>query len=392
MDLESELITQQSATETETEIMTAGPIVIPAKDRIAKGQPYYTPLTEKDLTWKVPNNAATETQSFYFVTEDNKFMFFQLAFAVVGWIHNVQISYNIIDTDKSQFKTITCSSSSFKTSSDKLSAECDNLAYERTADPKTGLSIYKVHFKPPSGLQGEFTFICSDNGAQIGADGTSYVGTNQPSGAVKHGLLYSNQVQGHVAAIDGDLKGRLYQLNGQGLFVHATIGDKPYSVLSTSYFTYFRGKDTNLLSLQYFPPSKYNYSGAIDVTVVYKEGRLFTITAESELTRLDNIKDPDTELSTPKRVNLKFDSYGIKDGKLDTEAAKLGFELSTNELKLYDRVDVISNLPYFIRKIIQAFITKPYIYEYFQPATLSISNGEQTEVIEGNLFYELSYC
>jgi hypothetical protein len=89
---------------------------------------------------------------------------------------------------------------------------------------------------------------------------------------------------------------------------------------------------------------------------------------------------------------LNFNSYGIKDGKLDTEAAKLGFELSTKDLKLYDRVDVISNLPYFIRKIIQAFITKPYIYEYFQPATLSISNGDQTEVIEGNLFYELSYC
>lgn len=58
----------------------------------------------------------------------------------------------------------------------------------------------------------------------------------------------------------------------------------------------------------------------------------------------------------------------------------------------YDRVDVMAEVPGFVKTIVaNAAGTKPYIYQYHPTMTLELKVGEETKKEEGKAFIEATF-
>ena len=54
-------------------------------------------------------------------------------------------------------------------------------------------------------------------------------------------------------------------------------------------------------------------------------------------------------------------------------------------------VDVLSSLPYFLRKMVQYIISKPFMFISSKEASFTLTNGNQKIDIQGTLFTEVSF-
>ena len=91
-------------------------------------------------------------------------------------------------------------------------------------------------------------------------------------------------------------------------------------------------------------------------------------------------KGTDYQIPTALKMNLKeFNGNGQ-------------LELKVEKLNLISKVDVLGELPFLLRKIIQLMVSKPFLFLYYQPSTLNLvsENGERSSHT-GLLYSEISY-
>jgi Svf1-like C-terminal lipocalin-like domain len=52
---------------------------------------------------------------------------------------------------------------------------------------------------------------------------------------------------------------------------------------------------------------------------------------------------------------------------------------------------VLAELPFLVRKFIQAFITAPFVYQWFETAAAEVTVDGVTSRIEGKVFQECTF-
>jgi hypothetical protein len=82
-------------------------------------------------------------------------------------------------------------------------------------------------------------------------------------------------------------------------------------------------------------------------------------------------------------------SHNISGTTFDEKAISIKIALGLGNM--LDKIDVLAELPFLIRKFIQAFITKPFVYQWYEPATLNIDIGGSSIVCNGNAFQENTF-
>lgn len=58
---------------------------------------------------------------------------------------------------------------------------------------------------------------------------------------------------------------------------------------------------------------------------------------------------------------------------------------------LVDKINVLAELPFLIRKFIQTFITAPFVYQWIEDAEARIEVGGEVHVLEGRVFQECTF-
>lgn len=115
-------------------------------------------------------------------------------------------------------------------------------------------------------------------------------------------------------------------------------------------------------------------------------GKLVGAAVDTELQIYDEILDPDSKYKWPAHYKYIINGYMLEDSR----PYKVEIELkSTN---LYHKMDILGYLPWVIRMIIKAFIARPFLFQWFDEATASITIGDDDPIIlNGKCLHECTF-
>ena len=192
-------------------------------------------------------------------------------------------------------------------------------------------------------------------GFVAGKNGTSSFGTDpaKPWGRMRHAFWPRCRVEGSIMTQQGPV-----DFKGTGCFVHALQGMKPHFAASTWNFANFQSASYSAVLMEFTTPKSYGET-SVSVGGLIVDGDILMAGASPDVkVKHTEIKgDPDNDWPEPSAVTYSW-SGKTKDGKVITA------ELAGSILPRADRVDVMGELPKFVKQIVAGTAgTKPYIYQ-----------------------------
>lgn len=270
----------------------------------------------------------------------------------------------------------------FVLSDDKRSVKTDHFNITLDAAQK----VYKIQITHPE-LVVSMDFERVDQGFKVG-EGKTYLGGTGDSasanGYVSHKFWPRATAKG-TFIIDK----ALHEVEGHGMFIHAIQGMQPQLIASNWNFVNFQAKDAALSMMQFQTTKQY---GAININQgsIVLHDKLISVCVENGVELLDLKKDEETDYDIPQRIKLTWKGKTIKQ-EGEEEAKDVSVEMIVTVKNLIDKIDVLNEIPWFLKKLVQAFVVKPYIYQWLDTATAEITVGDEKHSIEGNCFQELVF-
>ncbi|KAI8341088.1 oxidative stress survival, Svf1-like protein [Chlamydoabsidia padenii] len=349
-------------------------------ETITDGQ-YYGALSNKDLDWTLASGSSTENQVFYVTTATGGFAFVQLIHSNIG-IWNPTISFTCRFYEPSSntniFKNINMSK--FELSDDKRSVKTD--FFDITLDQAQ--QTYNLKITHPD-LIVSLDFTRVDKGFKVG-EGRTYLGGDQGSAAgyVSHKFWPRAQAKG-TFIVDK----QLHEVEGDGMFIHAIQGMQPQLIASNWNFVNFQAPEAALSMMQFQTTKQY---GAVNINQgsLVLHDKLICVSIDNHVELLDLEKDEDTEYDIPRRIKLTWKGKTIKEEGAE-DVKDVSVEMIVTIKNLVDKIDVLAEIPWFLKKLVQTFVVKPYIYQWLDKATATITVGDQVVQVEGNCFQELVF-
>ena len=219
---------------------------------------------------------------------------------------------------------------------------------------------------------------------------------------MRHAFWPRNICTGTITTKDGPI-----DFQGKALFIHALQGMKPHHAAAKWNFVDLQGPNFSAIMMEYTTPPSYGTT-VVNVGGLIKDDQIITAGSSNSAAHSQIKGDPENDWPEPEAV--KFEWKGTtKDGK--PVYAKLEGPLGER----LDRVDVMAEVPGFIKKIVAgAAGTKPYIYQVrihhpshqvdyinsdrtqYSPhetkVVLKVKIGDEEEVVEeGRLFTEATF-
>ncbi|KAN0063903.1 putative cell survival pathways protein [Thecaphora frezii] len=434
----------------------------PVTDAFAQDS-LFGPLEKSDLEWTCAGGFTTETQTWYTVLDDGAFATSQIIHSAVGlWYPQVQMTFKYFNPKTGQKIWKSVNASKFVSppvanlagpSGDKRSSKADQFTVLFSTDDN-GNDLYTITANLDDELQLSYTFTRPSEtlGWKLGSGpkgGMSFFGANagSPDGYVVHRFWPIALSQGHIIS-----KGQAIDAKGQGMFVHAIQGMRPNLVASKWNFANFQADDEKLgkvsaIMMEFTTTSDYGTAkgsgsqlqGAqpsqaasresltVNIGSVVVDGKLVTVTgatrgstagddepsqrSRSRAHHLDKTLDQDTGYQAPQSIRYTWqgpllDAASGKGSASDAVEAELTVELgkpypSSETHGLVDKVDVLAEIPYVVRKVVNVVAgTKPYIYQTLNPTRLELQlpqgyqgrgADEAKHQVQGTLFEEHTF-
>lgn len=343
------------------------------------GDPAFTELNKENLKWQALNYTNVETQTFYFLSDAGHIGFFQVIYNnIFGARTTVQFNTKLFYPNNEK---------PFLWSSDPLSNhsfdegyhsfQADGVSVQLNEDG----SAYTIKAAVNNSSLVNVKFIRSSPGFQGGKNGTSTYGTdpNEPWGSMHHHFWPRCSVEGSVITREGEVK-----VDGRGMFSHALQGMKPHHAASRWNFINVQSPSYSAIIMEFKTPPSYG-STVVRVSGIATDGKLLTAGINGDIKHLETEQDSDNEWLVPTSVSCSW-AGKTDDGKEIT--AEVTSALGTS----YDRVDVMAEVPGFIKSIVaSAAGTKPYIYQFAPKVTIKVKVGDEVKEEEGVMFAEATF-
>lgn len=234
-------------------------------------------------------------------------------------------------------------------SEDKLNFYADNLAVELSDDGKS----YTVKSMVNEDALINLTVSSKTPAFVVGKDGNTLYGTDpkNPWGRMRHAFWPRCVAEGTVTTKDGTI-----DFKGKAFFVHALQGMKPHHAAARWNFVEFQGKDYSAMMMEFTTPTSYA-STTVNVGAIVKDGEVVYAGCGNTAEHITTTTDTDNDWPAPEQVK-----YSWTGKTTDGKALEAIIEGSLN--KCLDRVDVMAEVPAFVKSIIAAAAgTKPYVYQ-----------------------------
>ncbi|KAJ1308080.1 hypothetical protein OPQ81_002145 [Rhizoctonia solani] len=381
----------------------------------------FSPLESKDLEWTCAGGFVTETQTWYNFLQDGTLLWCQIIHSAVGlWYPQIQFTCRIFDpkTKETTWKSINITG--FVTpppGKDKRSSKSDQFTV--TLAPGTGefAEQYEINANLEDiQLALKISRPSSAQGFKVG-NGHSYFGTdlNKPEGYVVHRFWPRTQCSGAVIK-----SGQVIEANGVGMFVHAIQGMRPNLVAARWNFCNFQSSDeaVSAIQMEFTTIGAYGREGAgsggvsVNLGGVVVGGKLVCVTGEthwpseapvadapvqSRAVHLGRVTDPETGYKQPSQVQFTWVAPGVGDAA--PVKAELTADVGTPDAPkgLVQKVDVLGEIPTALKMVISyAAGTKPYIYQWLNPGTLSVTGPESlipggSKTFNGTVYNEATF-
>ncbi|KAF8071897.1 survival factor 1 [Lyophyllum atratum] len=415
---------------TSAPVDPTAPNLHPVSERF-KHDELFGKLEPKDTEWLCAGGFATETQTFYVSADDGSILMCQVIHSAVGlWYPTIQFvfKYHNLKTKETIWKSVNVTN--FVTPPpglDKRSCKADefSITYKHTPDSDHP-EIYTIRANLAVDLQLSFEIArpAAIPGWKVGngpKGGYTYFGPvpEKAEGFAIHRFWPHVKATGHVIH-----NGKASTYQGPGIMVHAIQGMRPNLLAASWNFANFQSEQhggVSAIQMEFKTCDSHGRKGAgsggvwVNVGSLVVGGKLLSVTADtkypgeepldtgviSRTTHLNAVLDPDTSYQQPRQILFKWQGPSIIADAPGPVKAQLEVDVGDNENPkgLIEKVDVLAEIPYVVRMAVNYVAgTKPYIYQWLNPATLSISGPESvlpglSEGLEvsGSLFNEASY-
>ncbi|CBX93872.1 hypothetical protein IAQ61_003750 [Plenodomus lingam] len=343
------------------------------------GEPAYTELTKKDLKWATLDYTNVETQTFYAFTEEGHVCFLQVIYNNIAGLR-VTVQFNVklfYPNNEKPFLWVSDPVSNYGFDEEQHSFFADGVSIELSPDG-TAYTI-KAAVNDKSLVNVKFTRTAP--GYMGGKDGTTNYGTDPkaPWGSMHHHFWPRCSVEGSIITKEGEVN-----MKGRGMLSHALQGMKPHHAAARWNFVCFQSPSYSAIIMEFTTPPSYANT-VVRVAGIASDDKLIVANTDCDVRHTATKEDPDTHWPEPTAAAYHWQGK-TADGKevtADLEGA-LG--------KIYDRVDVMAEVPGFIKAIAaSAAGTKPYIYQYAPKLTIKIKVGDEVKEEEGLLFTEATF-
>lgn len=371
---------QQLANVAGTQEPIYGPTAIKSVAEEAKETPY-TELTRDDLRWKSLGSTNVETQTFYFTTKAGDLGIAQVIYSNVAGLHiTCQFTAKVFPSDPAKaprWSSTMLQNAEF--SEDRSCFYADNCALELSEDGKT----YTIKSMVDENCIVNMKVTQTAPGFQAGKTGTTLFGTDlsKPWGSMRHAFWPRCECEGTMTTPEGTI-----DFSGQGYYVYALQGMKPHHAAAKWNFCNFQGPKYSATIMDYTTPPSYG-STRVTVGALLKDGEIITANCDSTASHTKTEGDPESDWPAPSEIKFTWKGK-TKDGK-DVEGVLEG---PLGERR--DRVDVMDEVPGFVKKIVaSAAGTRPYVYQYKprHTLTLKLKIGDEEILEEGQLFSEATF-
>ena len=184
------------------------------------------------------------------------------------------------------------------------------------------------------------------------------------------------------------IKGQKVDCAGTALYVEAVSTLAPHAVANTwDFFTLHAPAEQAAVSLIGFKsPAKYGsvefYQGSITL-----DGKLIAVLIDNASQHVSVEKDPQNGYNIPTEVAYQWSGRTIEGNKPITASTKVKIG------KAESCIDILAELPWLIRKAIQAMLAKPFLYQFVdRQAEVEIKIGEEApRVIQGRAYTECTF-
>lgn len=323
----------------------------------------------KDIVWVEEKDWANEAVLVYFITEEGC-GYIQIVFSSMSVNVITQASVKYWSKDVNKFSTKTGKSSALVISEDKRSCSAIDTSF-------TALETDHFHYKIKSSFDEkiqfdlDFTSTC-DYAYQT--DKIPFDPTNIKNGYCIHRFIPTGRVAGTAI-----VEGKTIQINGTALYSHA-VQQNPQYCKRWNLFTMNNGKDGLMLLEFVSKNAKVSKSGLV------LDNKLVAVSTDCEVKEISNEKDPDTKYDVPKEMQYIVKGKTIEGGKPFTATVTM------KPSNMVAKLDCLSFLPFLIRKFVQTFISKPFIYQWLDQGEVKLEiEGEAPRTISGTVFQETSF-
>lgn len=340
----------------------------PVTDSIKSGEANSRETTSQDLAWQLPSSTNVETQTFYFTDLKTGYTgFAQIIHSnLMGVKTTAQFTFRLYNS-KLGHEDPNCIWTS--TALEDFRAEGSNfyangLSFELSED--NTVYTLKSNVTPESVV--ELTVTRLVPGVVFGKDGTTLYGDDveNPWGSMRHLFWPRCSVTGSVK-----LKNDIVAIDGYTMFVMALQGMKPHHAAKSWNFLNFQSESFSAVQMEFTTPISYATT-KVNVAILASNDKIISTSINNEVVHEDAELD-DVGWSVPKAISFKFFE---KD-----ETTPVIAEVKGNLSNLIERVDVMAEIPQFVKNIVSGVAgTRPYIYQFCNPLTIDYQGSTEEGV------------
>ncbi|KAL0573686.1 putative cell survival pathways protein [Marasmius crinis-equi] len=396
----------------------------PVSSRFKDGE-VFGELAPKDTEMLCQSSGfVTETQIFYTIASDGTSIMCQLIHSSTGmWYPTIQCVCKIHNpnTKETTWKSVNVNNFVCPPSGlDKRSTKADEFSITYKSTPGSDYpESYTVRANPTPDLQitMDVSRPADIPGYKVGKGdqgGYSYFGPDPKNaeGYVIHRFWPRYKASGHIVQ-----NGKAISFEGPGMFVHAIQGMRPNLVAASWNFAHFQSNDlggVSAIQMEFTTTDAYGLKGAgsggvsVSVGSLVVRGKLVAVTTDakgpnvpagdesrlkSKVTHLNAIHDADTGYKKPSEILFEWAGPSILPETPGTYRGSLRVDVAEDK-GLIEKVDILAEIPYVLKMAVNYVAgTKPYIYQWINPATLSLTEpGSDTPLdVKGTVYSEATF-
>jgi hypothetical protein len=208
--------------------------------------------------------------------------------------------------------------------------------------------------------RGTFTTTAITEGFRVGTGRTTF-GVGPDASFISHDWILRSRSAGSLTLHDGSTR----SLDGVSTVVHAIQQGRPYALASRWMFGVAHSEDysVNLISFQATEKWGSQWVGQAGIS---SATAMIGATTDVAITPDAEVIDHASGYSIP--AGQRYFCKGTdKDGK----AWSVEFHSPMN--RQAETIDLLAQLPWMLRKVIQTFVTRPFLYQWWEPADATIT-------------------
>jgi hypothetical protein len=124
----------------------------------------------------------------------------------------------------------------------------------------------------------------------------------------------------------------------------------------------------------------------VSIGSLVHNGRLISVTTDNRSIHTKKLYDSFSGYEIPTELAISWRGH-TTDGS-DKEVKIDIILVPKNNVA---KIDVLSELPFVLRKFIQTFVTAPFLYQWFESTTAKVTVGDESFELEGKTLVECTF-